>query len=83
MKKTITILFAATAFLFTSCGPTETAEGKPAEVVMTGSSTYYSVSAIDYYIGGMRYRVFNSAPGNIFVINVTKDSLEVANLKSK
>ena len=81
MKKLIAFLFSV--IVLTSCGPTETKDGKPADIVMTGSSTYSSVSSIDYYVSGMRYKVLNSAPGNIFVINITKDSLEVANLKKQ
>lgn len=35
----------------------------------------------DFYIAGMHYKYFQaSSSGGIFVVNVTKDSLEVANL---
>ena len=50
--------------------------GKVADVVLSGSKTYYSVCVVDYTMGGMHYKVFNSAHGDVFVVNVTKDSLE-------
>jgi hypothetical protein len=69
---------AVVAVVLSSCGRTESGDGKPSETVTTGSATYFSVSAVDYYASGMRYKVFNSANGSVFVINVTKDSLDVA-----
>ena len=71
-------VYAMLAVVLSSCGRTESEDGKPSETVTTGSATYYSVSAVDYYASGMHYKVFNSANGNVFVVNVTKDSLEVA-----
>lgn len=71
-------VYAMLAVVLSSCGRTESADGKPSETVTTGSATYYSVSAVDYCASGMHYKVFNSANGNVFVVNVTKDSLEVA-----
>ena len=71
-------VYAMLAVVLSSCGRTKSADGKPSETVTTGSSTYYSVSAVDYYASGMHYKVLNSANGNVFVVNVTKDSLEVA-----
>lgn len=60
-----------------SCNRTKSSDEKPSEIVTTGSATYYSVSAVDYYVSGMHYKVFNSANGGVFVVNITKDSLEV------
>ena len=71
-------VYAMLAVVLSSCGRTQSVDGKPSEIVTTGSATYYSVSAIDYYSNGMHYKVFNSANGNVFVVNITKDSLEVA-----
>ena len=71
-------VYAMLAVVLSSCGRTESADGKPSETVTIGSATYYSVSAVDYYANGMHYKVFNSANGNVFVINITKDSLEFA-----
>ena len=71
-------VYAMLAVVLSSCGRNESAEGKPSETVTTGSLTYHSVSAVDYYASGMHYKVFNSANGSVFVVNVTKDSLEVA-----
>jgi hypothetical protein len=71
-------VYAMLAVVLSSCGRTHSADGKPSETVTTASATYYSVSAVDYYASGMHYKVFNSANGNVFVVNVTKDSLDVA-----
>jgi len=60
---------------------TSTPDGNDGEKVTTGSITYCSVSAVDYYSGGMHYKVFNSAAGDVFVVNITKDSLIVANAR--
>jgi hypothetical protein len=69
---------AVVAVVLSSCGRTESGDGKTYETVTTGPATYRNVSAVDYYASGMRYKVFNSANGSVFVINVTKDSLDVA-----
>lgn len=71
-------VYAMLAVVLSSCGRTESADGKPSETVTTGSAIYYSVSGVDYYTSGMHYKVFNSANGDVFVVNITKDSLEVA-----
>ena len=71
-------LYAMLTVVLSSCNRTESADGKLSEIVTTGSATYYSVSAVDYHASGMHYKVLNSANGNIFVVNVTKDSLDVA-----
>ena len=79
MKK---ILLACTAaLLLASCGNGQSVQSDQSEQVTTGSPTYYSVSAYDYQAGGMKYKVFNSASGSLFVVNITKDSLEVEALK--
>lgn len=71
-------VYAMLAVVLSSCSRTQSADGKPSETVATGSAAYYSVSAVDYYSNGMHYKVFNSANGNVFVVNITKDSLEFA-----
>ena len=66
--------------IFSSCdSKTSTPNGQDGEKVANGSVTYYSVSAVDYYSNGMHYKVFNSANGNLFVVNITKDSIECHN----
>lgn len=76
MKK-LFVLFLI--FGLVSCGVSRPKgeDGKEADVLLSGSATYYSVCVFDYKVSGMHYKVFNSANGNIFVINVTKDSLDV------
>ena len=60
---------------------TSTPNGTDGEKVISGSATYYSVSAVDYYSGGMHYKVFYSGAGDVFVVNITRDSLSVANAR--
>lgn len=43
--------------------------------VSSGGLVYPVVRTIDYYAAGMHYKVFESADGSLFVVNVTNDSL--------
>jgi hypothetical protein len=64
--------------VLSSCSRIESVNEKPSETITTGSATtYYSIRVIDYNASGMHYKVFNSADGNVFVVNVTKDSLDI------
>ena len=56
-----------------------TPNGQDGEKVTNGNFAYYSVSAVDYYSNGMHYKVFNSASGGLFVVNITKDSIDCHN----
>ena len=47
------------------------------EPIMAISSNAY---AGDYYHSGMHYKVFVYQASSIFVVNVTKDSLEIVNM---
>lgn len=71
------IMLILLLYVFFGHNETKSTDIKYPEKITTGSITYYSVSAFDYYTKGMHYKVFNSANGNIFVVNITKDSLEV------
>ncbi len=62
-----------------SCDKPKSASGQPSELVMQDSPTYYSIVAVDYHASGMHYKVFESGKGDIFVVNITKDSLDVKN----
>lgn len=76
--KSLIFFLAITFFsICISACKTKTPDGKDSETVATGSATYYSVSAIDYYTNGMHYKVFNSANGNLYVVNITLDSLQL------
>ena len=47
------------------------------DTILNGASTsFYSVYSSEHYISGMKYRIFNSFESGLFVVNVTKDSLE-------
>lgn len=70
------------AVLLSSCGRTKDAQGNPAETVTSGSATYHSVSAVDYWANGMHYKVFNSAKGDVFAVNLSLDSLQYERLKN-
>jgi len=71
-------VYALLAVFLSPCGRTESADEESFETVSKGSGLYYKISAVDYYASGMHYKVFNSVKGSVFVVNVTKDSLEVA-----
>lgn len=74
------VLFSAMLLAsVTSCENPKSASGQPSELVMKDSPTYYSIVAVDYHASGMHYKVFESGKGDIFVVNITKDSLEVKN----
>lgn len=77
IKTTIFIGLASLLLMTYSCDRTKSANYKPSEIVATGSATYYSVSAVDYYSSGIHYKVFNSANGDIFVVNITRDSIDI------
>lgn len=67
--------------IFQSCeSETLNQREQDGEKVTTGSRRYYSVSAVDYYSNGIHYKVFSSARGSIFVVNITKDSVEYQKL---
>ena len=70
-------------FLLSSCGAKNksnvSGDNKVAkyDTVIDGRNTsFYSVYSSYYFISGMKYKVFNSYQGGMFVVNVTKDSLE-------
>jgi len=52
----------------------------PEDATAISSRAYYGLGAVEYYASGMHYKVFSSARGDVFVINITKDSLEVVKL---
>ena len=83
-------MILVTTFLLSGCGPS--ACGKltvineracEREISSAGEIKYDiapNVYEKDCYYGGMKYKVFSSTTG-LFVINVTKDSLECDKLK--
>lgn len=40
----------------------------------------YTVAVVDYAAAGMHYKVFKTSGAGVFVVNVTLDSLRLANL---
>ncbi len=76
MKKII-IGICVSVFLFTGC---EKKLENPSKVcdLGFGHKTYVT----DHYSDNMHYKIFNSNEGGVFVINVTKDSLEIEKLNA-
>lgn len=52
------------------------------ETITTGWAVVSSIVTVDYYISEMHYKVFTNPQGGLFVINITKDSLCIANKAS-
>jgi hypothetical protein len=59
---------------------TNTETQAPDNIVISGGTiNYHNMRSFDYYADGMHYRVFqSSSDGGMFVVNVTKDSLEIS-----
>lgn len=76
-KVTTFAVYAILSVVLSSCDAPKSAHGKSAEIVSEASLNYPTVIAKDYSVSGMHYKVFHLAGGNIFVINVTRDSLDI------
>jgi hypothetical protein len=77
------IIIFVIVMLFASCLDKDVKVTKPqSELLRTPSDISTSLWVVDYNTGGMRYKVFMDYKTGVAVINVTKDSLEVANMKS-
>ena len=70
----------ALAIVLSSCMKTPPPHDIPEDATAISSRAYYGLGAVEYYASGMHYKVFSSARGDVFVINITKDSLEVVKL---
>ena len=58
------VILQSCKFKTPTCEPKKSASNwENAEIVVTESSKFYSVSAVDYYSNGMHYKVFNSECG--------------------
>lgn len=75
----IKVIFSAMLLASVTSCENPSASGQPSELVMKDTPTYYSIVAVDYHASGMHYKVFESGKGDIFVVNITKDSLDVKN----
>jgi len=51
------------------------------EVVIEGTTLQYKVFSVDYYTSKIHYKVFSNGKGHVFVVNITKDSLECIKLR--
>ncbi len=60
-------------FLLMACSDSNT----PKSTVDIG---LYSYTTTDYYISGMHYKAFTLYGNAIYIVNITKDSLEVLKL---
>lgn len=70
-------LYILFVFVFLIGCQTRTPLGNNAETVTTG---YPRVKATEYYTSGIHYKIFKSSDGGLFILNLTKDSLEIENL---
>lgn len=77
--KHIVVAISASVMLsmvLSSCDKTKSSELHSYELISIGKFDYDSVSAVDYYASEMHYKVFIYSHG-VFVVNITKDSMDV------
>lgn len=76
------VIYFLLIVLLVSCGTERPSDvSDKSETIVNGSVTSYALYGDIDYEHGMHYKVYHTAPGHIFMINVTKDSLEVEMLK--
>lgn len=87
----VTLVFVIT--FLSCCKPTDSESSnsnsepteEPKEVYPTkisdSNNRYHSLAYVDHTVSGMHYRLFTTVNGDIYVVNVTKDSLEVKDLE--
>ncbi len=68
------VFFVIMAILISSC--INESDNKIKEITV-------SIDVHEYNKSGMTYNVFRYANGGVFVVNITKDSLEVVSLTNK
>ena len=80
------------AIIFASCctpNSSESSNSEPTEEqkevyptkISDSNNRYHSLAYVDHTVSGMHYRLFTTGNGDIYVVNVTKDSLEVKDLE--
>ena len=79
----IIILMSILMVVISYCAQNNSSESDDPNDVADASLIYNSVDAIDYFTSGMHFKVFRSYGGNLFIVNITKDSLAVEVLKIK
>ena len=74
-------LYAVLACVFISCGGEKT-QDKPTNNVIKKDSGISFVGRYEIEEGGMKYLVYREVKGGLFILNITKDSLDVERLRN-
>ena len=74
-------LYTLLACVFISCG-NQTDEQTPTNNVKKKDSGINFVGRYEIEEGGMKYIVYREVDGGLFILNITKDSLDVEHLRN-
>jgi hypothetical protein len=74
-------LYTLLACVFISCG-NQTDEQTPTNNVKKKDSGINFVGRYEIEEGGMKYIVYREVDGGLFILNITKDSLDVERLRN-
>ena len=80
-KKLSYAIYIVLACVFISCGG-ENTQDKPTNNVIKKDSGISFVGRYEIEEGGMKYIVYREADGGLFILNITKDSLDVERLRN-
>lgn len=74
------LILVITSLMLSSCSPKNMINKNNLSTTDTtlvkNNNDTVCIKSIDYYVSGMKYKVFYNTKGGINVINVTKDSLD-------
>ena len=74
-------LYAVVVCVFLSCSD-QTTEEEPTNKVKEKDSGISFVGRYEIEEGGMKYVVYREISGGLFILNITKDSLDVERLRN-
>lgn len=80
-KKLSYALYTLLACVFISCSNQNT-EQAPTNNVKKKDSGIFFVGRYEIEEGGMKYIVYREVDGGLFILNITKDSLDVERLRN-
>ena len=82
LKRTLSYsLYALLACVFISCSSPKQESVEKLEIIQQESGISF-VGKYEVMEHGMKYVIYRECDGGLFILNITKDSLEVANLRN-